>query len=88
MITSIPDICANRGIPPLQTVLLRLNMKQATCRAYAHRSMSANILNLYQDTVSWHLKHVMPAFEFVKGGNLAVSLVCHFWYTLFVHLYI
>lgn len=44
--------------------------------------------NLYQDRVSWHLKHVMPAFEFAKGGNLAVSLICHFWYTLFVHLYI
>lgn len=30
----------------------------------------------------------MHAFEFVKGENLAASLVCHFWYTLFVHLYI
>lgn len=36
MITSIPDIYANRGIPLLQTVLLRLTIRQAMCRAYAH----------------------------------------------------
>lgn len=44
MITSIPDIYANREIPPLQTVPLRVNIRQATCKSYSHQSIFPNIL--------------------------------------------
>lgn len=85
MITSIPDIYANREISPLQIVPLRVNLRQTTCKSYSHQGIFPNIITGTKIQICvWYLTHVINVSEFVKGKNLAISLFCYFWYILFV----